>query len=322
MPRLTRIFKYREAGVIVAVLVVGATFTFIERKFATIEAFGEILTWATEIGLIAVGISFLMISGEFDLSVGAVFAASGMLVNWLLNQGWPFPAAILATLGMASLVGLVNGTITLKAGIPSFIATLGTQFIIRGLLRVFTGGSPVVLEDEVEERISHLMKIFVGDLGYGFKTSIIWFLGIAALMHFILTSTPYGNRVQAVGGAPDTARALGINVARVKMINFIICSFLAGLSGIISAFRVISVPTTAGMGRELEAIAAAVIGGCLLSGGVGTVAGAAIAAFLIAEIYIGLIVVGAPAYWYIGFVGMLLIVVAIINTRVARLARE
>ena len=148
--------------------------------------------------------------------------------------------------------------------------------------------------------------------------SAIWFLALAAIFHFILVSTAFGNWIQAVGGSPATARALGVNVNLVKTVGFVVSGMSAALAGLIAMSRFKVVEPVAGVGLELEAIASAVIGGCSLTGGVGTVAGAALAAFLVSEIRTGLILAGAPAYWYIGFMGFLLIVVGIINLRVGR----
>jgi len=268
---------------------------------------------ASELGVVAIGVSFLMISGEFDLSVGSVFAASSMLMAWLLNSHVPFIIAFLASLGLAALVGLTNAVITIKGGIPSFITTLGMMWFIRGILLATTGGFPVRLEVNVPE-----LKVFSMPIYHELRISGLWFLILAIIFHFILMWTAYGNWVQAVGGAPDTARALGINVTKVKTINFVLSSIMAALSGIIAMSRFNVVEPVAGQGLELEAIASAVIGGCALTGGIGTIAGASLGAFLVGEIRVGLILAGAPAYWYIGFIGILLIAAGIINLRLVR----
>ena len=306
----TLLYRHREAGVVSSIIVLGAVFYSINPLFASLDTAASIASIAAELGLMAVGVAFLMIAGEFDLSVGSVFAASGMLAIWLLNQGFPFWAAVAASLALGALVGLTNAAITIYGRIPSFIATLGTMWIIRGVLLAVTGGFPVRLEADVDELDIFAAKI-VGDL----RVSAFWFLGAAILLHFILIATPFGNWMQAVGGSPATARALGINVPLVKTIGFVVSGTLAALAGIIAMARFKVVEPVAGLGMELEAIASAVIGGCSLAGGIGTILGAALAAFLVGEIRVGLILAGAPAYWYIGFVGLLLIVVGIINLR-------
>lgn len=310
---LTKILRYRETGVVISIIAMGIAFTYLNTRFLTLGSLASMVSLASELGVVAIGVSFLMISGEFDLSVGSVFAASSMLMAWLLNSHVPFIIAFLASLGLAALVGLTNAVITIKGGIPSFITTLGMMWFIRGILLATTGGFPVRLEVNVPE-----LKVFSMPIYRELRISGLWFLILAIIFHFILMWTAYGNWVQAVGGAPDTARALGINVTKVKTINFVLSSIMAALSGIIAMSRFNVVEPVAGQGLELEAIASAVIGGCALTGGIGTIAGASLGAFLVGEIRVGLILAGAPAYWYIGFIGILLIAAGIINLRLVR----
>ncbi len=305
--------RYMELGVILSIIGMAMVFTYLNPRFASIAALSSMVSLAAELGIMAIGVSFLMIAGEFDLSVGSVFAASSILAVWLLNAGMPFIVAFLAALGLAAVIGLTNALITIKGKIPSFITTLGMMWFIRGVLLAITKGFPVRLEVKVPE-----LAVLSSPILYDLRISGLWFLILAAIFHFILTSTPYGNWVQAVGGAPETARALGINVAKIKTINFMLSSIMAALAGLIAMSRFKVVEPVAGMGLELEAIASSVIGGCSLAGGVGTVAGASLGAFLIGEIRVGLIMAGAPAYWYIGFVGVLLIIAGIINLRLSR----
>ena len=305
--------RYMELGVIVSIIGMAVVFIYLNPRFASVSALSSMVSLAAELGVMAIGVSFLMISGEFDLSVGSVFAASAILAAILMNSGIPFAIAFLAALGLAALIGLANALITIKGKIPSFITTLGMMWFIRGVLLATTKGFPVRLEVDVPE-----MAVLSAPVLYDLRISGLWFLILAVIFHFILTSTPYGNWVQAVGGTPETARALGINVAKVKTINFVLSSVMAALAGLIALSRFKVVEPVAGMGLELEAIASSVIGGCSLAGGVGTVAGASLGAFLIGEIRVGLIMAGAPAYWYIGFVGVLLIVAGIINLRLSR----
>jgi simple sugar transport system permease protein len=305
--------RLREVGVVASILIFSGVFYYINPQFASADVLASILTLAAELGIIAVGVAFLMIAGEFDLSVGAVFAASSMLAVYLLNQGYPFYVAVAAALGLGALVGLANAAVTIIGRIPSFIATLGMMWLIRGVLLAVTGGFPVRLERDVEE-----LAVFSATIAGDLRVSALWFAAIALTLHFVLVSTPFGNWLQAVGGSPQTARALGVNVALVKTVGFVVSGVLAALAGLIAMSRFKVVEPVAGVGLELEAIASAVIGGCSLMGGVGTIAGTALAAVLVSEIRTGLILAGAPAYWYIGFMGLLLIVVGVINLRVGR----
>jgi len=308
-----RLLRQRELGVIISIIVMGIVFGMLNHKFFSPASFASMVSMAAELGIVAVGIAFLMISGEFDLSVGSVYAASSMLAAWLINIGVPFPLAFLAALGLAACVGLVNALITIKGGIPSFITTLGTMWFIRGVILAITGGFPVVLS-HYPTGLNILAAPIYGD----FRVSGLWFVIFVAIFQYMLMWTAYGNWVQAVGGAPGTARALGISVSKVKTINFVLSSVMAAISGMIALARFSIVEPVAGQGLELEAIASAVIGGCALTGGVGTIVGAALGAFTVGEIRVGLILAGAPAYWYIGFIGVLLIVAGIINLRLIK----
>jgi len=308
-----RLLKQRELGVIISIVAMGVVFGILNPKFLSPASFASMVSMAAELGIVAIGVAFLMISGEFDLSVGSVYAASSMLAAWLINAGAPFPLAFLAALGLAACVGLVNALITIKGGIPSFITTLGMMWFIRGVILAITGGFPVVL--------SHYpfgLNILAAPIYGDFRVSGLWFVIFIVIFQYLLMWTAYGNWVQAVGGAPGTARALGISVSKVKTINFMLSSVMAAISGMIALARFSIVEPVAGQGLELEAIASAVIGGCALTGGVGTIVGAALGAFIVGEIRVGLILAGAPAYWYIGFIGILLIVAGIINLRLVR----
>ena len=307
------LLKQRELGVVISVVVMGIVFGVLNSKFFSLASLASMVSMAAELGIVAIGVAFLMISGEFDLSVGSVYAASSMLAAWLINDGFPFPLAFLAALGLAACVGLANALITIKGRIPSFITTLGMMWFIRGVILAVTGGFPVAL--------SHYpfgLNLLAAPIYGEFRVSGLWFVVLAAVFQYMLMWTAYGNWVQAVGGAPGTARALGISVSKVKTVNFILSSIMAALSGLIALARFNIVEPVAGQGLELEAIASAVIGGCALTGGVGTIVGAALGAFLVGEIRVGLILAGAPAYWYIGFIGILLMVAGVINLRLVR----
>lgn len=308
-----KITRYMEIGVLISAFLMAGIFTYLNPRFASLPSLASMISLAAELGIVTVGIAFLMIAGEFDLSVGSVFAATSIFMAWLLNMGFPFALAFIATLILAAGVGLVNAIITIKGKIPSFIATLGTMWFIRGILLAVTKGFPVRIETTASG-----IKILSMPIYFDLRISGLWFIMSVAVFQYVLMWTPYGNRAQAVGGASNTARALGISVAKIKTINFILSSIMASIAGMIALSRFNIVEPVAGQGLELEAIAAAVIGGCSLTGGIGSIIGAALGAFLVGEIRVGLILAGAPAYWYIGFIGILLIIAGIINLRLTR----
>jgi len=256
-----------------------------------------------------VGVAFLMISGEFNLAVGSIYALVPMGVAYMMMAGVDMLLASLIMLATAFSIGVVMGFITLRAGIPSFITSLGFMMFIRGILLAVTGGFPVRMPQD------HWLALWLnGPLNEeGLRTSAIWLLFIALLLAFVLDWTPYGNWTYAVGGSASTARELGVSVARVKVLNFGLSSLLAGLAGLIAFSRFKVVDPTLGIGLELEAITSAVLGGCLLSGGYGSIIGTLFGALLVAMTRVGLVLAKAPAYWYQAFIGVLLIVATVIN---------
>ncbi len=305
--------RIKEFGAIVGVAIFLVMFSLLSNRFLTAENLFNTLTMAAELGIISIGVAMLIISGEFDLSVGSVFAVAPMvfatMINANLNPYFSLLAALLVCVG----IGVVNGTVTLKTGIPSFITTLGMMMFWRGILLAVTGGFPIILSRRVD-----MLQYLGGRVVGGLRYSAIWFLILAFVFWIVLEKTRFGNWVFATGGNPGAARALGISTDRVKLTNFIFSSVLAGFSGLTTFARFRLVDPTFGQELELEAIASAVMGGTLLTGGYGSVVGASIGAFMISMVRNGLVLAGAPAYWYRAFIGVILIVAAVINARIRK----
>ncbi len=314
---LARLQGHPEFGALIGFLTVFIGFAVSTPHFLTPASIANILTVVAELGVVSVGVTFLMIAGEFDLSVGSVLAVTAMSFALMAKAEWPHLLALFLAIGLAVLIGWLNGVITVKAGIPSFITTLGTMMFWRGILLAVTGGFPISYWGR-----SGLLLALNGKFAGDFRMSAIWLGIIVAIFAVLLTRTPYGNAVFAVGGNREAARTLGVNVNRVKISCFIITAVLAGLAGIIQFARFKTVDPLRGTGLELEAIAAAVIGGTLLTGGYGSVVGTLLGVLLIGMVYSGLVMAGAPAYWYRAFIGVILIVAVIVNTKVrARVGR-
>ena len=302
-----------EAGVLLAILVVWSIFTFLYPKVLGIESITYMLSLAAELGIVAIGISFLMISGEFDLSVGSVFGLAVYIMIDIANQGVPPLLAIIITLIICAFIGAINGLFVVHMGIPSFIVTLASQMFWRGILLYFTEGFPLYYNADKD-----ILKYLGGRIFYGFRASIIWFIGLSILLSLILTKTSYGNWVFATGCNENAARAVGINTKKVKMINFMICSTVAGFSGMTNIARFLSAQTTLGVQKEFEAIASAVVGGNLLSGGYGSIIGTFIGTILITSIRTGLIMIGVKPYLFLAFTGIIILYAVIVNTKFRR----
>jgi len=304
--------RISELGVLASLVVVCVAFTILtDGQFATAGNAAALLAQAAELGIVAIGIAFILISGEIDLSVGSVYGMSALFFVFFSSQVGSVASFFIA-LGVACLAGLCNGLITLKTGVPSLIVTLGMQMFVRGIIYFTTQGFTLNIPTDF------LTNILAGNLVGDFLISIVWFVLLVVIFTIVLRFTRYGNALFAVGGNKEVARAMGINVDRIKLTNFILCAGLAGLAGTISASRFHTVAATTGVGVELEAIAAAVIGGCLITGGYGSVIGAALGALLIPAVSAGLIMGGAPSYWYQAFVGVVLVAAAVINLVVVR----
>jgi simple sugar transport system permease protein len=270
-----------------------------------------------EVGLVSIGVTVLMISGEFDLSVGSVFALSPMLASVLMEGDMPFLPAVLIGLALAALIGFLNGVITLRFGIPSFITTLGMLFMARSLTVVISGGFPPVLPDDLP---NWLFTQFIGPGGL-LRMSFVWFVAIALLAAAMLSLTNFGNWIKSTGGFLEAASAMGIPVNRVKIACFMLSSLLAGFAGTIQVLRLGSPLPSIGEGLELQAVASAVIGGTALTGGVGTVLGAIVGALLIRVIDNGLVLTQVDANWFKFVVGALTIFAVVANARLRRAAR-
>lgn len=305
--------RHPEFGALAGLIIVFIVFSFTATRFLTIESLGGILAVASELGIVATGITFLMITGEFDLSVGSTFGLSAMILALAANAGIPLFIGLLLALSAAFFIGLINGIITVKLNIPSFIATLGALMFWRGILLAVTGGFAVRYWGS-----SSFLYALNGQFYGGFRTSALWFFIIIFSLNLILIKTPYGNATYATGGNKEAARVLGVLVNRVKITNFIISAMLAGLAGCIQFARFYSVDPLRGTGLELEAIAAVVVGGTLMSGGYGNLIGTLFGVLLMGMVRSGLIMSGAPAYWYQAFIGIILISAAIINTKLKR----
>ncbi len=270
-----------------------------------------------EIGLMVVGVTVLMICGEFDLSVGSVFALMPMVMAVLLADGVLIFPAVMAGLVVSAMIGFINGYLTIQFAIPSFITTLGMLFIARSLTIVVSGGFPPLLPNDLP---NWLFTVFVGP-GQLFRMSFIWFVVIAVLVSLIMSRTNFGNWIRATGGFLPAASAMGIPTARVKIVCFMLCSMLAGFAGMLQVLRLGSPLPSIGEGWELQAVAAAVIGGTALTGGVGVVAGGVIGAILIRVIDNGLVLSQVDANWFKFAIGFLTIFAVVANAWLSKRAK-
>jgi simple sugar transport system permease protein len=314
---LIKVLSVKELSSLVMLIIVILIFFSLSRTFLSWDNLSVILETVPELGIAAGGITLLMISGEFDLSVGSVFALAPIVLMMMVDAGVPLIAATVIALLFCCGIGALNGTITLRFGIPSFITTLGMMMVWRGFVLLITGGWPPAFPDKAIP----LRQVVVGRIG-SIYASLIWYVVLTVVLWAVLERSRFGNWIFATGGNRQAARVLGINIHRVKIINFVIASFMAGLAGIMQGCRLGALVPSAGTGMELDCIASAVIGGTYLMGGVGTVIGTVIGSFLIRVIDNGLVMASAPGYWFRIFIGLITIVAVIINVSVGKRIRK
>ncbi|MGJ8533168.1 MAG: ABC transporter permease [Alphaproteobacteria bacterium] len=302
--------KPELAALLLLVILIGIFQITSNNFFLSYANMRGLLGFLPEMALVAVGVTLLMICGEFDLSVGSVFALMPMTMAVLMVAGWGFLPAVAVGLLVCAAIGFINGFLTIKFGIPSFITTLGMLFMARSMTVVISGGFPPRLQmDNIPEQ---LFIAFVGP-GELLRASFLWFVCIALLIAFLLGKTNFGNWVRATGGFLPAAQAMGIPTARVKIACFMICSMLAGFAGMIQVLRLGSPLPSIGEGLELQAVAAAVIGGASLFGGIGSILGGVIGATLIRVIDNGMVLSQVDSNWFKFAVGALTILAVVAN---------
>ena len=308
------ILRRREFGPLLGLVALLVIFESMSSHMFSRQEVTGVTALSASIGVVAIGATFLMISGEFDLSVGAVFAFSAVVFGKLISDGGFAPwLALISVIALAAAIGCVNGIVTTRFGIPSFITTLATLLILQGIDLIVSGGNTILFFGH-----SAVITTLGGTIPHttiGVPT--LWFIGLTALLWFVLERTPYGNWVAASGGRSGVARAMGVPAKNVKLVNFAVCSTCAGLSGIMQFASYGAASAQNGQDYELLAIVAAVIGGTSLFGVTGTIVGAAIGALILGLLQSGLILVGVPGAWYEPLIGAILVLAVIVNVRLS-----
>jgi ribose transport system permease protein len=286
-----RLFTMREAGVLLALILIMLFFGFYTSTFFTAKNLTNVLRQSSVLGIMTMAVTFLIISGEFDLSIGSTFAFSAIVSVVLMESGIPPTLAFFLGLLMSAAIGLM--------------------MVVRSLVLISGSGRPRVLGDR--GLIAAVMG--GGTLFEAIPVPIVWLLAIVVLSWVLLSKTTFGYKVYATGGNIHAARLSGINTDRIKITNFILTSFAAGLAGIVSLCFLRMVAPVQGSGYELEAIAASVIGGTALSGGVGSVFGAFLGSFILAVIRNGLVLMRTNPYLQNGVLGAVILAAVVVNVR-------
>lgn len=295
----------REIGVFVALIAVMAVFSAIDEHYFTMANLIDIVDQSTINGLIAIGMTFVIVTGGIDLSVGSVMAIVIVLVGRLLTeQGMdPISATIVGIL-LGFALGSLNGFLITRLKLQPFIATLGTMSVYRGFAYIVTSGWPVL---NIPQEFRTMLD---GDFFSIFRISILILLIFAFITHILIKSTRFGNYVYAIGSNEEATRLSGVGVDFNKLMTYGLCGVGAALAGMVMLARLGTGEPAAGQGYELNAIAAAAIGGTSLAGGKGTIIGTLLGAFLLSALKVGLVVVGVDAFWQYIATGGIIVVAA------------
>lgn len=316
-----------EIGATIAAVAIFVFFFFVADPFRSLAALGTVLYASSTIGIVAVGVALLMIGGEFDLSAGVavVTAALGAsMISYQLSANMWVGAALALLILLA--VGFVNGYLVIKTGIPSFLVTLSTFFMLQGInlgvTKIFTGTVATQNVSDIDgfdsARAVFASSFAVG--GLNIRVTVLWWIAFVLVATWILLRTRVGNWIFAVGGNAASARAVGVPVNKTKIGLFMGVSFLAWFYGMHRLFAFSTVQSGEGVGNEFLYIIAAVVGGALLTGGYGSAVGSAIGAFIFGMTTQGIVYAGWDPNWFRFFLGAMLLLAVLVNLYVKNFA--
>lgn len=299
--------RIRDMGVLFALIILIAIFAILSRgKFFTISNFLTVSRQVSLTIIVGVGMTFIMITGNIDLAVGSYLALSGVLVAAILYYGIPWYLALIIIMIFMGLIGALVGTIVAKQKLNSLIVTLAILGIASGAALAYTGGKPIFIKNPT--------FISIGNGYFGpIPIPVVIAFFVLIIGHFVLRKTKFGRYIYAVGGNMEAAITSGINVDRIIIFAFAITGMLSGLSGSIMAGRLFSGNPTVGKDFNLDVIAAVVIGGTSLAGGIGNMWGLLIGAFLVGIIGNGLTILGVPYFYQIIAKGLIIYIAILID---------
>jgi simple sugar transport system permease protein len=314
-----RLIGKPELGPLILLIIEIAVFGTLNSDFLSSLNISNILAFTVELGLIALAMTLLMTSGEFDLSVGSVFGFSPVVMWMLYNSGGvSLGLSFVIAMAVAAGIGLVNGLFVTRLKIPSFLVTLGMLLVVRGAALLMTSGFPQRTWDASGSWLARILVgvFYIGD--FRIYASLFWFAGATLILGYVLTRTKIGNWIQASGGNANAARARGVNVDRTKVALFMLCAMIASFAGIISSIRTSAANPNSGTGYELEVIAMVVIGGTALTGGRGTIIGTVLGVLILRVMRNGIIFVGVPGLAYNLFIGAIILAMMALHSALER----
>jgi simple sugar transport system permease protein len=328
---VAQLFRRPDIGAFVGAV---AVFLLFAVTASSVDWATDLAVWSSWLntaaydGIVAVPVALLMIAGEFDLSAGVMIGSSGLLLGILTTEhNWNIWPAIAVCLVFGMAVGFVNGFAVVKTKLPSFIITLGTFFMLRGLnagLTIKLTGGVSINNVDAASGFSFAHTLFASQIwpSQGLTVAVAWWLGLTAVGAWLLSKTRFGNWTFGSGGDATAARNVGVPVARTKILLFMATSTVSALWGVMTTVQLRGIQSNEGVGREFEFIIAAVVGGCLLTGGYGSVIGTAFGAAILGMAQIGIIDSNWDSNWVYFFEGVVLVSAVLLNTAIRRRAER
>ncbi|AXH34797.1 ABC transporter permease [Humibacter sp. BT305] len=308
-----KLLHAREAGVFAALVLLFILGVVLQPNFAQSGNLLSVGQQISQIGIMAIGATFVIINGEIDLSVGSIYALSAITTGMAITSGVAWPLAILIGLLVAVAAGILNGLAVVLLGVPSFIVTLGSLSVFRGITLLISDGAPISLSSD-QPGVAEFTLIGQGRLFGVVPMQLIIFAVIAAIGIVLLSRSRLGFNTYAVGGNQEAARLVGINVKRVKLTAFVLSGLTAGISGVLGLSFLSYVQGVTGTGLELTVISAVIIGGAALFGGSGTMWGTIIGVLFIGLLQNILNINGISSFWQTVVTGLVIVAAVAADT--------
>jgi ribose transport system permease protein len=310
--QIGKILTSSQAIIFIGLVILVVVFSYLSPYFLTFSNFMNIIRQMAMIAIVAFGMTYVIIAGEIDLSVGSIIGITGMFAAITIQQGMNPILVICLSLALGALIGLFNGLMVVKVRVTAFLATLVTMSVLRGLsLASSPGSAPITINSTT---YVDLTTMNIGPI----PIVLIYLAAILIMAHFTLNRTVFGRHIYATGGGPIAASLAGVNVGKVKVMVFVICGFLSAFSGVVLSGRLSAGLPDSGTGWELDAIAAVVLGGTKFSGGQGTVLGTIGGALIIGVLSNGLTLLGMTYAYQLMIKGAIIGLAVILDIWVRR----
>lgn len=300
------VMRNSEMGVFIPFVMLVLIIGILEPSFFSLNNVTSILRSSAFIGIVAIGQTLVILTGEIDVSVGSVAGLGAIIATWFMTHGLDPVSGSVASLIICAVVGLINGFIVVKFSLPSFITTIGMMYMAKGLTMIITNGYPIYPLPVSIQSMSAISPL-------GTSWAFLSFIVLIVLFHFILKKTIYGRNLYATGDNKEVAKLAGIRVTKIRVLSFVLSSLFAGLAGILLSFELLTGAPTIGSGWELLVIASVAVGGISLLGGSGSMLGTLIGVLILVTLNNGLVFLGLSTHWQTVAIGAVMIIAVLID---------